>query len=124
MTPTASTGYFVDHLYVFGGLLSYPVDSLLPVPPWMALLWMNFALILDTGLAGLKKRPLLAAVLGAIGGPLAYSAGVGFGLIELHAAPFVAYAAIAVTWALGLPALLASTRYWGVPELPARRTAD
>lgn len=103
---TGLVGYLVDNLYVVSGLLSFPQGGLLPAPIWMALLWMNFALVLEPGMDWLDKRPMLAAALGATGGPLAYSAGIGLGLIETTAAPWIAYGVIGVVWALAMPILV------------------
>ncbi|MEL7240554.1 MAG: DUF2878 domain-containing protein, partial [Planctomycetota bacterium] len=75
-------GFAVDNVYVLSGLMTFTEPGIAPAPYWMALLWVNFALIVEHGLLFLKGRPALAAVLGAIGGPSAYYAGVGLGLLE------------------------------------------
>ena len=51
-------------------------------PPWMIGLWLNFAATLNQSLGWLHGRPLLAALFGAIGGPLAYYGGARLGATE------------------------------------------
>lgn len=103
---TGAAGYLVDNLYVVSGLLSFPQAGLLPAPVWMALLWMNFALVLEPGMDWLDRRPVLAAALGAVGGPLAYSTGVGFGLIQPEAPSWATFGVIGLVWAIAMPILV------------------
>ncbi len=99
-------GYAVDNAYVLAELLSFNATTGAPAPYWMALLWVNFALVVEHGLSWLQDRPVLGAVLGAIGGPMAYLAGVRLELITFVApTPFV-LAIIALTWAAAMPLLL------------------
>ncbi len=49
------------------------------IPMWVAALWLLFAATLTSSLAWLSGRPLLAAALGAVAGPLSFKAGVGLG---------------------------------------------
>jgi hypothetical protein len=51
-------------------------------PPWMIGLWLNFAATLNQSLRWLHARPLLAAMFGAVGGPLAYYGGARLGATE------------------------------------------
>jgi hypothetical protein len=99
-------GFAVDNAYVAAGLLRFSEPGFALAPYWMALLWVNFALIVEHGLAFLKGRPLVAGALGAIGGPLAYLAGVRLGLIELVAPGAVVLAVIAATWAVAMPTMM------------------
>jgi hypothetical protein len=54
----------------------------------------------------LRGRPALGAVLGLVGGPLAYLGGEKLGAVAL-VQPVPALAALAVVWALATPLLLA-----------------
>lgn len=58
-------------------LFPHPVS-----PPWMIGLWLNFAATLNQSLGWLHARPLLAALFGAVGGPLAYYGGARLGATE------------------------------------------
>jgi hypothetical protein len=75
-------------------------------PPWMIALWANFATTLNLSLAGLQTRPWLAALLGLVGGPLAYWGGAGLGAMTF-VAPLPALIALGLGWALLTPLLLA-----------------
>jgi len=99
-------GYAVDNVYVLTGLMQFSDPGVAYAPYWMALLWVNFALIVEHGLSWLNERRLLAAGLGAVGGPMAYLAGVKLGLIVLVAPFALVIAVIALTWAIAMPLLL------------------
>lgn len=74
-------GFLFDTALVAAGVF-LPITSLLPrpfSPPWMVALWLNFAATLNVSLAWLHGRSLLAALFGAIGGPLAYYSGARMG---------------------------------------------
>jgi hypothetical protein len=68
-------------------------------------MWMLFATTLNVSLRWLRRYPLAAIALGAIGGPLAYWAGARLGAMEF-AAPVAATAALAFGWALLTPLLV------------------
>jgi len=80
-------------------------------PVWMVSLWMAFATTLNHSLHWLASRPWVAALAGAIGGPLAYLAGAKLGALTL-AAPTPALILIAGLWAvaMGLLSLLTGAR--------------
>ncbi len=87
VVAAAAIGLAWDSALVVAGLASYAGAGLLPglVPLWMVALWATFATTLNLALAPLKSRPWLAAVVGAVAGPLAYWAGVRLGAIETDA---------------------------------------
>ena len=76
-------------------------------PLWMAALWANFAILLDHSLSWLRGRPALAAVLGALGGPAAYLAGVRLGALAVSGN--YGTILIGIAWALAMPFLTAVT---------------
>ena len=89
------------HLLIFNGGTLIPDGS----PLWMAALWMNFATVLSHSLRALHGRPLLAGVLGALGGPLAYAGGARFGALSLSGP--TAIAAVGLEWLIAMPLLCA-----------------
>jgi hypothetical protein len=101
-------GFAVDTLQASAGLYAFTGTSVLPwlCPLWMVALWMLFATTLNSSMAWLAGRHRLAAVLGAVCGPLSYAAGARLGAIELHPDALVSLAGIAVVWGLAMPALL------------------
>lgn len=77
-------GFAYDTSLVFAGVFT-PLTHLFPrpfSPPWMICLWLNFAATLNVSMSWLRGRYLLAAVFGAIGGPLAYYSGAKLGATE------------------------------------------
>jgi hypothetical protein len=100
-------GALFETLVVRAGWARYPSQSFVDgaAPVWMIALWAMFATMLNVTLRALRDRPALAAVLGAIGGPLAYYAGARLGAIVF---PDLAAAlvAIGIGWAVLAPALL------------------
>jgi hypothetical protein len=104
-------GLAFETALVQSGWVRFADGPLAPgIPPaWMVALWALCATTLNVSLRWLRARPGLAAVLGAAGGPIAYSGGEQLGALELSPAG-PALAAIALGWALLLPALLALAR--------------
>ena len=84
-----------------------PFDGLAPV--WMVALWALFATTLNVSLRALHGRWRLAALLGAVGAPLAYAGGARLGALEWVDAG-AALAAIGVGWAVLTPLLLLAAR--------------
>jgi len=78
-------------------------------PPWILGLWALFATTLNVSLGWLKGRWLVAALMGAVAGPLSYWAGARLGAVEL-VAPVAALLALAIGWAVMTPLLLAAAR--------------
>lgn len=106
IAAAAVMGTGLDALLLNTGAISF-ADAMWigwAAPLWMTALWMNFATSLNVALGWLKGRYLLAGVVGAGGGALAYTAGARLGAISLEAA--WAPAGIAAAWALALPALI------------------
>ncbi len=108
----ALIGLAFDSLLIATGWVSFgppaPVSApttALP-PPWMIALWANFATTLNLSLAGLQSRPWLTALLGLVGGPLAYWGGAKLGAMTF-VAPLPALIALALVWAVLTPLLLA-----------------
>lgn len=103
---TAIVGFLVDTAFLRFGVVRIPGSTL--SPPWLIALWPNFiSTTSENGLlSSLPRRPLLAALLGAVGGPLAYDSGARLGAIELGNHRLAALAIIGVAWALVVPALV------------------
>lgn len=70
----AVIGFALDSVYTQAGLIAFaspgPAPSL--APAWIVALWVSFALTLPSSLAYLSPHPWWSAVLGAVGGPIAY----------------------------------------------------
>lgn len=102
----AVMGFVWDSWLVALGLMSYPTGNIAPglAPYWIVAMWALFATSLNLSMAWLKGRPWLAALFGAVGGPLAYLAGERLGGLQMHD-PALALGAQALGWAVLLPIL-------------------
>ena len=109
-------GFGVETAMVGLGHVRYPSGQpVAGLPPyWMVALWALLAIALNVTMRWLKPRLWLAALFGAVGGPLSFVGGV-----ELGGAEFVDRSAalwtMACAWALLMPLLVAlSNRFDGV----------
>ena len=100
-------GVFFDSLLVAAGWVTYPsgLFSEILAPYWIVTMWMLFGTTLNLSMGWMKGKPILAAVLGAVGGPSSYYAGQKLGGIQfLEFVP--AMIALAVGWAVFMPLLM------------------
>ena len=95
-------------------------------PPWIVALWLQFATSRETLLASLRDRPWIAAVVGAVGGPLAYGAGVRLGAASFPAGETtLSLLALAVVWGIVLPwATWFAYREGGTLKRPSMQTLE
>lgn len=108
-----------DSALVAMGWLAYPSGILLEgtAPYWIVALWIGFATSLNISLRWLKGRLVLASVLGAVTGPLAYLGGEKLGGVVFED-PFAGLAALTVGWAMIMPLLvILATRFDGFRHL-------
>ncbi len=106
LLSAGAAGFFIDTALVMTGVFT-PVQYLLPSPlspPWMVLLWMDFATALNVSLKKLHGRYILSAALGAVGGPSAYYSGAKLGATTSipGATDLLILSAV---WAAAVPAL-------------------
>jgi len=117
-------GLLVDGTLQQVGFFKFTVTGF-PIPLWLMVIWLGLATTPHHSLAWLKKRPLLSAVFGAIGGPVAYWAGVRLGAASfnwplLQSLLFLAFI-WAFIWALVMHYSVMSTSDDGVKNTPATR---
>ena len=82
----SSIGIAIDSTLLYLEVLIIPTYFLIqpPYPPlWLVSLWISFAVGLRNCLQKMRGRYLIAALLGILGGPLAYSGGQGLGALAL-----------------------------------------
>ena len=96
-------GLVLDGALTASGSLRYATaDPGFPAPIWILSLWAAFAMTIRHSLRWLLSHSLLAALLGAIGGPMAYwGAARGFTAIEFLK-PQIAVGVLAVGWAIAI----------------------
>jgi hypothetical protein len=110
VVSAAAIGFVVDSALVRADFVEFAsADSSGWAPFWMVSLWMAFATTLNHSLHWLASRPWVAALAGAIGGPLAYLAGAKLGALTI-AAPAPALILIAGLWAVAMGLLSLLTR--------------
>ena len=106
LLAAAALGLSLDSLQLNLGLFRYPSGTPIAglAPPWIVVLWLQFATLLHFGLRWLAGRYRLAAVLGFVGGPLSFWGGERLGAIQFSSP--LAYLVLACVWALAMPALV------------------
>ena len=100
----ALMGFAIDSSLGLLGLCRYvggPADGTIS-PLWMLALWPTFASLLDDICSWLVPRMGLAVLFGALGGPLAYVGGAGFGALTFPNGTAAGLVAVGVTWAAAM----------------------
>jgi hypothetical protein len=100
-------GVLTDTLLQMLDVISFYGWTLGPLSPfWLWMLWVMFALTLNTSLAFLKTQPLwISALAGLVFGPITYYAGAKLGAAAFDGS-FYHFGALALAWALAMPALI------------------
>lgn len=115
-------GFLVDgtlaHTGLAGYATSWPSAGLAPV--WILSLWAAFSMTFTKSLAYLQKRLAIAALFGAIGGPLAYlGAARTFGVVRFSDPAWHGLLWLSLGWALATPALAWLAAHWSAKPNPA-----
>jgi len=115
----APLGTAVDSAQQALGWIRYagePLLGLAPLAPaWIAALWVLFPITFHSSLGWLRRRPVLAALFGAVGGPLGYLGGEGLGALTIGADRWPSLAGLALAWGLAMPVLLGLAERLGRP---------
>ncbi|TPG09879.1 DUF2878 domain-containing protein [Rhodanobacter glycinis] len=125
-------GFLLDGGMIRHGLASYtggwPDPEL--APAWILALWITFALTFSQSLRHLQNHLWLAALLGLVGGPLAYlGAARGWQVVSFAEPAWRGLLVLAAGWALATPALawlarrVSTSSRATVPSHPARGQA-
>ena len=112
----AGLGFVVDTSLIAAGVYRFPSGhpiSHLP-PPWIILMWMQFSALIPFCLSWLSGRYWLSAVLGLIGGPLAFLAGERIGAVAFLPPRLLHLALLGLFWSAAMPTLVyAADRLFG-----------
>lgn len=96
---------------------AWPIAGI--APAWILALWCAFASTLLSSMAVLQRRRVLALLLGAIGGPLAYlGAARGFSAITFIPPSWQGLAWLALGWGIALPLLASCAGHWQARATP------
>ncbi len=107
----AVVGFVFDSILIRAGAFS-PIPYLVPPPfssLWMVMLWVNLATTMNVSMGWLRQRYALAAVFGAVGGPMAYYSGARLGAMTRLPDPG-GLLWIGIAWAVALPLLYGAAR--------------
>ena len=105
MLSVAAIGIILDSINSYFGLISFnSADHMLPI--WLIMLWFSFSLILPHSLNWLSNYPLLAIILGGIGGSGSYFIGHQLGAISLSSPLYPSLIVYFIQWAILVPAAL------------------
>lgn len=99
------TGLVVDGTLHQIGFISFTQTGF-PIPFWLMVIWLALAITPHHCLAWLKNRLFLSAVFGALGGPVAYWAGVRLGAATFHWSLPLSIGTLAVLWAFLWPLVM------------------
>ncbi len=101
-------GLVVDTAHLRMGTLVFQGGHLHPdfAPPWLLVLWLQFASTLRFSMHWLAGRYVLGCFLGGVAGALAYWAGVRLGAASFGTTQAAALLRIGLSWALAMPVLL------------------
>lgn len=101
MGACLAIGLLVDSILGGTGQVRYADWPSAAAPYWMLSLWLAFATTLNHSLRWLMTRPMVAVLVGAVCGPLAYLAGAKLGALELIA-PRLGLPMLALLWAAAM----------------------
>jgi len=117
----APLGTALDSLQQVVGWIRYGGTPLLGLlaPAWIAALWVLFPTTFHGSLGWLRRRPLLAGLFGATGGPLGYLGGERLGALEILPERWTSLGGVALLWGLTMPLVL-----WIAGRLDGRATPE
>ena len=104
---SALIGIVWESVLVQAGILSYTTGVFAAgvAPYWIVAMWLLFATTLNVGMRWLRRNWMVAAVAGAVGGPLSFLAGQKAGAV-VFTNPVTALVVISAGWAVILPLLV------------------
>jgi hypothetical protein len=104
----AAIGLIVDSVQLWAGVFAFSqgvVVEWLP-PPWMSVLWIQFATTFQYSMRWLSGRYTMSACFGLAGAPLAFFAGERLGAIEFLSPRLTHYCVLALLWSVAVPLLI------------------
>ena len=111
---TTAIGFLMDTTLIIVGALE-PNRWVIPAPfttIWDLMIWANFSLTLDASLRFLQKRPLVAALLGAIFAPGTYYAGDRLGALKFSEPVISSLLWVGAVWLFAMPCLSGMAMYF------------
>ena len=112
VTVAVAAGLIVELMLIATGTYSFAsgtVVASLP-PPWLLLMWAQFATTFRFSLKPIIMRPVASALFGAVGGPVAFVAGQGLGAVTLLPPVSLSLLRLAVGWSVAMSVMSAIAR--------------
>ena len=81
-----------------------------PIPFWLLVIWLGFAMTIHHSLSWFKDKLLLAALFGGLGGPAAYWAGTHLEAVSFNWPLPSSLFVLAVVWSMMFPAIMLYSR--------------
>jgi hypothetical protein len=101
-------GLIIDTGWTIFGVMEFtdprPVQPIAPI--WILIMWVGFALTINHSMMWMQKHALMPALLGFVGGPMAYYAGLKLGAVEFLLDFWTVIALLGVVWAIALTILV------------------
>ena len=100
-------GFFIETIVITFSVYQ-PLRFFMPhpwCPVWMLALWINFGTTFNHCLRFLHNQIKLGAILGAVGGPLAFWGGTKLNALRITGNFITTYGILACIWALSVPIL-------------------
>lgn len=106
-------GVFVDSLLVLTGVMIFAehFNFGIPTPFWMVTLWLGFGALVEKSFNRLYNRWVLCALIGIIGGPMAYLGGVEMGAVSLGVSKELFIIWVGLEWLVAMPLLTWYSQY-------------
>ena len=99
-----AVGAVVEMIQIAAGTYRFTsgtVHDALP-PPWLLVMWAQFATTFRFSLRSVVMRPRLAVLFGAVGGPIAFLAGERLGAVTLRPPLAPSLLRLSISWAIAL----------------------
>lgn len=119
MLLALALGFMTDTLMAASGMSRYaaPVPAAPLAPFWILSLWAGFALTLNHSMQWFTARPLLAAPMAAIFGPISYyGAGRAWGAVAIAEPVALALGVLATCWLIAMFVLCLAARRFSATE--------
>lgn len=81
-------------------------------PPWLLMMWAQFATTFRSSLSAIMLVPQRAALFGAVGGPIAFWAGERLGAVTLAEPVWQGQVRLSVSWGVALSVCALLARRW------------
>jgi hypothetical protein len=99
-------GFIWETIVISHDLLIYPLsEAAIVAPVWLVMMWALFATTINVSMAWLKRRWILAVIMGAIFGPMAFIGGEKLGAVVFVDSK-MALLVLSLGWAILMPLIL------------------